>query len=71
MNRGDGMRRSDLIAQFHRFLRAEDGATAIEYAMIASGVSIAIIAGVTSLGSNVKTTFYDKLTVIIGSGSGS
>jgi pilus assembly protein Flp/PilA len=65
------MRRSDLIVEFLRFLRDNKGATAIEYAMIATGVSIAIIAGVTSLGQTVKTTFYDKLTVVIGGGSGS
>ena len=65
------MRRSDLIAQILRFLRAREAATAIEYALIAGGISIAIIAGVTSLGSTVNSTFYNKLTVVIGSGSGS
>jgi pilus assembly protein Flp/PilA len=40
-----------------RFLRDERGATAIEYAMIASGVAVAIAASVVSLGSNVKSLF--------------
>lgn len=48
-----------------RFLRAQEGATAIEYAMIASGISIAIAATVTSLGSAIKTTFYDKLSSLL------
>ena len=44
-----------------RFLRAQEGATAIEYAMIAAGISIAIVATVTTLGSAIKKNFYDKL----------
>ena len=64
------MRRGKLIAEFLRFLRCNRGATAIEYALIAAGISIAIIGGVTSLGSTVNNVFYQKLTVVInGSGS--
>lgn len=37
-----------------RFLHDESGATAIEYAMIASGVSIAIVGTVAGLGTAVK-----------------
>ena len=44
-----------------RFLSAQEGATAIEYALIASGVSIAILTAVTTLGETIKTIFYDKL----------
>jgi pilus assembly protein Flp/PilA len=47
--------------QVARFLPAQEGATAIEYALIASGVSIAIVGAVTTLGSNIQTLFYDKL----------
>ena len=55
------MRRINPIAHVRRFLRASEGATAIEYALIASGVSIAIIGGVTALGNGIMTNFYDKL----------
>ena len=44
-----------------RFVQDESGTTAIEYALIACGVSIAIVSGVSSLGSNIMTVFYDKL----------
>jgi pilus assembly protein Flp/PilA len=37
-----------------RFMRDEGGATAIEYAMIASGVAVAIAATIGTLGSTVK-----------------
>ena len=39
------------------FLRNEAGATAIEYAMIASLVSIVIVVGVTSIGTTLKSFF--------------
>jgi Flp pilus assembly pilin Flp len=37
------------------------GTTAIEYALIAGGVSIAILGGVTAVGGQIMTVFYDKL----------
>ena len=40
-----------------RFARNERGATAIEYALIASGVSIVIVAVVSGVGTQVKTLF--------------
>jgi len=40
-----------------RFVKDESGATAIEYGLIAAGISVAIIAVVQSLGSKLNTTF--------------
>jgi pilus assembly protein Flp/PilA len=39
------------------FLRDENGATAIEYGLIAAGIAVAIIAVVNTLGSNLNNTF--------------
>ncbi len=39
------------------FLKNESGATAIEYGLIAAGISIAIIAVVNGLGSSLNTSF--------------
>jgi len=39
------------------FLRDESGATAIEYGLIAAGISVAIIAVVQGLGTKLKDTF--------------
>jgi pilus assembly protein Flp/PilA len=47
-----------------RFLRDDSGATAIEYAMIASGVGVAIAAAVTGLGSGVKGLFTTVSTAL-------
>jgi len=40
-----------------RFVKDEAGATAIEYGLIAAGISIAIIAVVNGLGTKLNTTF--------------
>jgi pilus assembly protein Flp/PilA len=45
------------MSVFKRFLRDESGATAIEYGLIAAGISVAIIATVNTLGSQLKNTF--------------
>jgi pilus assembly protein Flp/PilA len=45
-----------------RFMREESGATAIEYAMIASGVGVAIATAVVSLGSSVNGLFTSVST---------
>ena len=40
-----------------RFLKDDSGATAIEYGLIAAGISIAIIAVVNGLGTKLNTKF--------------
>ncbi|MGQ0685278.1 Flp family type IVb pilin [Bradyrhizobium sp.] len=40
-----------------RFVKDESGATAIEYGLIAAGISLAIIAVVNGLGTNLNNKF--------------
>jgi pilus assembly protein Flp/PilA len=40
-----------------RFFNDESGATAIEYGLIAAGISIAIIVAVNGLGTNLNAMF--------------
>ena len=40
-----------------RFIRDESGATAIEYGLMAAGISVAIIATVQGLGTKLNSTF--------------
>jgi len=47
-----------------RFVKDESGATAIEYGLIAAGISVAIIATVQALGTNLNTTFSNVSTAI-------
>jgi pilus assembly protein Flp/PilA len=42
-----------------KFWSDESGATAIEYGLIAAGISLAIIAVVNGLGTNLNTKFTD------------
>lgn len=51
---------SFLAAQAKRLTRDESGATAIEYAMIAAGIGVAIVAAVGSLGTATKG-MYDTV----------
>jgi pilus assembly protein Flp/PilA len=46
-----------LKAQFRRLQAALEGATSIEYALIAAGIAIAILATVSTLGSKVNGMF--------------
>ena len=41
----------------NRFVRDESGATAIEYGLIAALIAVVIITAVTSVGTNLSTTF--------------
>ena len=40
-----------------RYFRDESGATAIEYGLIAALIAVVIITAVTSVGTNLSTTF--------------
>jgi pilus assembly protein Flp/PilA len=45
------------LKRFRDFLSDNSGATAIEYGLIAAGISLAIIAVVNGLGTNINTMF--------------
>jgi pilus assembly protein Flp/PilA len=46
-----------MVQVFKDFLADESGATAIEYGLIAAGISLAIIAAVNGIGSKLNTKF--------------
>ncbi|MDR6499692.1 pilus assembly protein Flp/PilA [Burkholderia ambifaria] len=48
---------SKLIQQASRFVRDEDGVTAIEYGLIAALIAVGIIVAVTAVGTELKTVF--------------
>jgi pilus assembly protein Flp/PilA len=54
-----------IIASAVRFMRDESGATAIEYALVASGVAVAIASTVMSLGSAVKNNLYNNVATAL------
>jgi pilus assembly protein Flp/PilA len=53
-----------MSAFIRHFFRDERGATAIEYGLIAAGISVAIIAVVQSVGSSLNTTFTSVATAL-------
>jgi pilus assembly protein Flp/PilA len=46
-----------MLEGFKNLLRNEDGATAIEYGFTCALIAIAIVSALTTIGSNLSTTF--------------
>jgi len=57
-----------MTSLMNRFAKDESGATAIEYGLIAAGISVAIIAVVNSLGGQLKTTFSNVSSSLANAG---
>ena len=47
-----------------KFIRDENGATAIEYGLIAAGIAVVIIAAVQTVGVNLNGTFGSVATAV-------
>jgi pilus assembly protein Flp/PilA len=52
-----------------RFRKEEDGATAVEYAIMVALIAVVIIVGVTALGTGINTQFSSIATTISGLGN--
>jgi pilus assembly protein Flp/PilA len=52
------------MSKIKQFWRNEEGATAIEYGLIAAGISVAIITVVGTVGSGLNTTFTSVSTAL-------
>ena len=53
-----------MTRKFRTFLTDESAAIAIEYALIAAGLSIVIVAAVNGIGTQMNTTFTNVATQI-------
>ena len=58
------MFRSRATALAVRFLHDTGGATAIEYGLLAAGIGGAVASTIWALGSEIKTTLYDRIAAI-------
>ena len=56
--------RPAILTPFLHFLRDDGGATAIEYAMIAAGIAVAICTTVVALGSSVNGLYSSVATAM-------
>jgi len=57
------------ISRMARFLRDEDGPTAVEYAVMLALIIVVCIAAITTLGSNANGTFSNVALNAAASGS--
>jgi pilus assembly protein Flp/PilA len=58
----------ELTTIFRRFAADESGATAIEYGLIAAGISCVIIAAVQGLSGRIRTTFNNVSSTLANAG---
>lgn len=55
-----------LLALKNSYVKNEDGATAIEYGLIAAGISLAIVAAVYAFGEDLNALFEGLSTSLAG-----
>jgi pilus assembly protein Flp/PilA len=51
-----------MLSIFAKLLKNEDGATAIEYGLIAALIAVAAVGAFTTVGTNLSTVFNDVAT---------
>ncbi len=56
-----------MMSQVMRFVRDEEGATALEYGLLAALIAAAMVTAVTTLGTQVGTTLDGVATSMKGS----
>lgn len=52
------------VTSFKKFLKSEQGATAIEYALIATGISLAIVVVVFAFGEQIAELYNGLATLL-------
>lgn len=55
----------NFMIKLHLFYKGKCGTTSIEYALIASIVSIFIIVGVSAVGTNLNNNFYSRVAAAV------
>ena len=58
-----------LVNAVKRFVKSEDGPTAVEYAVMLALIIVVCIGAVTTLGNNAKSTFTTVASTVGGTGS--
>ncbi len=59
-----------MLAKMIGFIKDEDGATAIEYGLIAALVSVAAIGALTAMGGSLSTMFNTVSSALSGAAGG-
>ena len=58
-----------MIKKFAQFIKDEEGATAVEYALMAALIAVVIIVSVALLGTNLNVFFTDAATEVGNAGN--
>jgi pilus assembly protein Flp/PilA len=58
------------MSKFLKLIRNEEGATAIEYGLIAALIAVAAIGAMQGIGTSLNKTFNNVSTTLSSSGSG-
>jgi pilus assembly protein Flp/PilA len=53
-----------MLKVFNKFVKEENGATAIEYGLIAALIAVVIVTAVTAIGTNLSTMFTSISTKV-------
>ncbi len=56
----------ELIKTIRAFSRNESGSTAIEYAIVAAGISVAIVSVLGMIGETVRNDLFQKIATALG-----
>ena len=62
-----GFLRGAAARSLGRFLADREGATAIEYGLMAALISVAIVGTIATIGQGIRTTFYDAIANALAS----
>jgi len=54
----------DMLKKFRQFLKNQSGSTAVEYGLITSGISVAVIPSVSGVGNKLVTIFTTIQTAL-------
>ncbi len=54
------------MESIREFFKDDSGASAVEYGLLVALIAVVMIAGVTALGTNLKTTFTNTAAKIVG-----
>lgn len=57
-----------MLTRIYAYIQKEDGATAIEYGLIAAGISLAIVAAVFAFGEDLNALWEDMSTSLEAAG---
>jgi len=60
----------NLMTKVERFMKSEDGPTAVEYAVMLALIVIVCIASITSIGEQVNSTFDNVNTALTDGNAG-